>query len=76
MVLRLAARGADVDLYICTLLPLAGSRALFVATLAPELGINSCLLPSVEFHHTHVLEIIININKFHRLRQCQARSMD
>ena len=57
MVLRLAARGADVDLYICTLLPLAGSIA--IATLAPELGINSCLLPSVEFHHTHVLEIII-----------------
>ena len=55
MVLRLAARGAHVDLYICTLLlPLAGSRA--IATLAPELGINSCLLPSVEFHHTHVLE--------------------
>ena len=73
MVLRLAARGADVDLYICTLLPVAGSRAIFVATLAPELGINSCLLPSVEFHHTHVLDII---NKFHRLRQCQARSMD
>ena len=63
MVLRLAASGADVDLYICTLLPLAASRAIFVATLAAEVGINSCLLPSVEFHHTHVLNIIIYLSE-------------